>query len=74
VFIKGLFLNSRYLKYHINGLDIEVSEEEAKAQLIQAIEDFVKENITLAAKQIALTAIEKIRDEDVILTYGWYVT
>ena len=38
---------------------------------LSAIDEYVRVNITLAAKQIAITARKKIRDGDVILTYGW---
>lgn len=50
---------------------MNLSDEEAKEKLCNDIDDFVLENIELAAKQIAITANDKIRDDDVILTYGW---
>ena len=60
----------RFLKARINGLEPGLSDAEAKEILLEAIESFVHENVVLAAKQIAITAREKIRDGDVILTYG----
>lgn len=45
-------------------------EEEAKASIIDKINEFINTRITLAAKEIAKNAITKIRDGDVILTYG----
>jgi translation initiation factor eIF-2B subunit delta len=60
----------RFLKSKINSLQPGVSDEEAKEELCRAIDDFV-DCIALAGTQIAITAGEKIRDGDVILTYGW---
>lgn len=48
-------------------------EEEAKASIIDKINEFINTRITLAAKEIAKNAITKIRDGDVILTYGRFV-
>lgn len=61
----------RFLKSKITTLDPKMADEDAKTSLIEAIDEFVLHNIELAAKQIALTANLKIRDGDVILTYGW---
>lgn len=61
----------RFLKARINGLEPGLADQEAKEILLEAIESFVHENVVLAAKQIAITAREKIRDGDVILTYGY---
>jgi len=48
-----------------------LSDADAKQLLIESIDSFAHENIQLAAKQIAFTAIAKIKDGDVILTHGW---
>eukprot|EP00903_Cladosiphon_okamuranus_P015657 g14459.t1 len=45
-------------------------EEEAKASIIDKINEFINTRITLAANEIAKNAITKIREGDVILTYG----
>lgn len=45
-------------------------EEEAKASIVDKINEFINTRITLAANEIAKNAITKIRDGDVILTYG----
>ncbi|CAM9989821.1 unnamed protein product [Ectocarpus sp. 12 AP-2014] len=45
-------------------------EEEAKASIADKINEFINTRITLAANEIAKNAITKIRDGDVILTYG----
>jgi translation initiation factor 2B subunit (eIF-2B alpha/beta/delta family) len=58
----------------ITGLSPSLSDEEAKRQLVEAVDAFAYENIELAAKQISITAVKKIKDGDVILTYGWYGT
>eukprot|EP00096_Caligus_rogercresseyi_P011459 TRINITY_DN4504_c0_g1_i2.p2 TRINITY_DN4504_c0_g1~~TRINITY_DN4504_c0_g1_i2.p2 ORF type:complete len:688 (-),score=226.62 TRINITY_DN4504_c0_g1_i2:2154-4217(-) len=61
----------RYVRSKIMKLDeVSISDEEAKEQLLEDIDDFVLVNIVLASKQICLTAREKIKDGDVILTYG----
>ena len=61
----------RYVKSRINAIPNGTSEIEAKKELIELIDEYVHLNIVLAAKQIAITACEKICDGDVILTYGW---
>lgn len=60
----------RFLKGKINGVKSSERDEDAKAMLQEAINVYVHHNIVLAAEQIAITACEKIRDGDVILTYG----
>ncbi len=55
----------------INSLDPKLPDGEAKQFLVSSIDKFVHENIILAAQQISITANAKIRDGDVILTYGW---
>ena len=60
----------RWLKLEINDVDIETPEERAKADLCEAIDNFIRERITVADEVIAATAINKIRDGDVILTFA----
>ncbi|GMY24429.1 probable translation initiation factor eIF-2B subunit delta [Fagus crenata] len=59
------FLNSRIAK-----LPLTLSESEAKASLQSDIEQFINEKIILADKVIVKHAVTKIRDGDVLLTYG----
>ncbi|CAM9138621.1 unnamed protein product [Discosporangium mesarthrocarpum] len=47
-----------------------LNEEEAKAGIIDKINEFINTRITLAAAEIGKNAITKIRDGDVILTFG----
>ncbi|KAH0555931.1 hypothetical protein GP486_006127 [Trichoglossum hirsutum] len=60
----------RWLKLQITDIDIDTPESEAKAQLCDAVDNFIREKITLADKVIASSAGEKIRNGDVILTYA----
>ena len=53
-------------------MDSGVSDDDAKSKLCEAIDEFCK-HVELAPESIAKTASEKIRDGDVILTYGWSV-
>ena len=62
----------RFLKAKIRKVEAGTPEAEAKEALVESIERFVHD-IHLSAVQISITACEKIRDGDVILTYGWYV-
>ena len=61
----------RFLKSKINAIPTGTPDKEAKEMLIETITEYIQHNIVLAAEQIAITACEKIRDGDVILTYGW---
>lgn len=45
-------------------------EAAAKATIIDKINDFIQTRITLAATEIRKNAITKIREGDVILTFG----
>ena len=48
-----------------------IPEKEAKEILVESIDEYIHHNIDLAAEQIANFSCEKIRDGDVLLTYGW---
>jgi translation initiation factor eIF-2B subunit delta len=61
----------RFLKARINGIKSGTSDKEAKQVLVEDLDEYVHHNIVLAAEQIAITACDKIREGDVILTYGW---
>ncbi|XP_014514302.1 translation initiation factor eIF-2B subunit delta isoform X1 [Vigna radiata var. radiata] len=60
----------RFLKSRIAKLPLTLSESEAKASLHSDIERFISEKIILANKVIVKHAVTKIRDGDVLLTYG----
>ncbi|XP_037492112.1 translation initiation factor eIF-2B subunit delta isoform X2 [Jatropha curcas] len=60
----------RFLKNRIAKLPLTLSESEAKAALISDIDRFINEKIILADRVIVKHAVTKIRDGDVLLTYG----
>ncbi|XP_057967349.1 uncharacterized protein LOC131157309 [Malania oleifera] len=60
----------RFLKSRIAKLPLTLSESEAKATLQSDIDRFINEKIILADKVIVRHAVTKIRDGDVLLTYG----
>jgi len=60
----------RFLKNRIAKLPLALSESEAKASLQSDIDHFINEKIIVAGKVIVSHAVTKIRDDDVLLTYG----
>ncbi|XP_022895564.1 probable translation initiation factor eIF-2B subunit delta [Olea europaea var. sylvestris] len=60
----------KFLKTRINKLALNLSESEAKASILSDIDRFINEKIILAGKVIVKHAVTKIRDGDVLLTYG----
>ncbi|XP_065854348.1 uncharacterized protein [Euphorbia lathyris] len=60
----------RFLKNRIAKLPLTLSELEAKTTLQADIDCFINEKILLADKVIVRHAVTKIRDGDVLLTYG----
>ncbi|KAJ0105340.1 hypothetical protein Patl1_19042 [Pistacia atlantica] len=60
----------RFLKSHIAKLPLTLLESEAKASLYNDIDRFINEKIILADKVIVRHAATKVRDGDVLLTYG----
>ncbi|XP_068334689.1 uncharacterized protein [Pyrus communis] len=60
----------RFLKSRIAKLPLTMTESEAKASLQSDVERFISEKIILADKVIVKHAVSKIRDGDVLLTYG----
>ncbi|CAN8232986.1 unnamed protein product [Cochlearia groenlandica] len=60
----------RFVKNRIAKLPITLSESEAKASVQSDIELFINEKIIMADKVIVKHAVSKIRDGDVLLTYG----
>jgi len=60
----------RFLKSQIAKLHLTLSESESKTSLQSDIERFIYEKIIHADKVIVEHAVTKIRDGDVLLTYG----
>ncbi|KAF8399179.1 hypothetical protein HHK36_015044 [Tetracentron sinense] len=60
----------RFLKSRIAKLPLTLSELDAKATLWSDIDRFINEKIILADKVIVRHAVTKIRDGDILLTYG----
>lgn len=60
----------RWLKLEISNIDIDVPEADAKAQLCESIDNFIRERITVADQVISDSAGGKIKDGDVILTFA----
>lgn len=60
----------RFQKSRIAKLPLTLSETEAKAALCNDIDRFINEKIILADKVIVRHAATKVRDGDVLLTYG----
>lgn len=60
----------RFIKSQVNKFDIDTPEDEAKETLLEAIDLFINERITLAEFLIARNAAALINEQDVVLTYG----
>jgi translation initiation factor eIF-2B subunit delta len=60
----------KYLKHEITKIEEDVSEDETKARLIEAIDKFIQERIVLAQRVISESIRTKIQDDDVILVHG----
>ncbi|ETN42171.1 uncharacterized protein HMPREF1541_04112 [Cyphellophora europaea CBS 101466] len=60
----------RWLKKLISALDPDLAETEAKKYLNSAIDNYLREKITLADEVIAQNAGQRIDNGDTILTYG----
>lgn len=60
----------RFLKARIANLPLTLSDSDAKASVCSDIDHFINEKIILADKVIVVHAVTKIRDGDVLLTYG----
>jgi len=65
---QGSFI--KFAKTQISKLDRALSESEAKAQLLEKIDDYRREKIVLAGEGIMEKAKDKIKDGDVIMTYS----
>ena len=60
----------RWLKVKVSEIDPDTSEDTARVDLCQDIDNFIKERITVADQVIADFTYSKIQDGDVILTYA----
>lgn len=60
----------RWLKLEVSKVDISVPDAEAKKDLCDAIDVFIRERVTFADQVIARSAADKIKDGDVIMTYA----
>lgn len=60
----------RWLKQVISKISIDITEQEAKDQLIEVIDNFIRERIDVADQVIVDSAADNIEDGDVVLTYG----
>ncbi|KAI9816774.1 MAG: hypothetical protein M1827_001419 [Pycnora praestabilis] len=60
----------RWLKLEISKVDPDTPEAEAKEQLCDAIDNFIRERITVADQVISSSAGEKIKSGDVVLTFA----
>jgi len=60
----------RYVKKEITTLGIDIPDEEAKLSLINGIDRYIRERITVADQAIVGHGLEKIRNGDIILTYA----
>ncbi|KAK3326516.1 hypothetical protein B0H66DRAFT_513046 [Apodospora peruviana] len=60
----------RLLKAKVNKFDINTPEDEAKEGLLEEIDNFIRERISLAEFVIARNASQLIQEHSVVLTYG----
>lgn len=60
----------RLLKAQVNKFDINTPQDEAKEGLLESIDLFIRERISLAEFVIARNASQLVQDDDVVLTYG----
>lgn len=60
----------RWLKLEISTVSIDIPEHTAKKLLIEKIDNYIREKITIADQAIVATAVEKIVDGDVIVTFA----
>ncbi|KAI9507708.1 IF-2B-domain-containing protein [Russula earlei] len=60
----------RQLKMEISGSDIDLPEQDAKDALCGKIDNYIRDRIIIADQVIQETAMRKIHDGDVVLTYA----
>ena len=59
-----------WLKRRAHDVDVAAPEPQAKAALLAAVDDFVRERFTAAAQAIAASAAARIADGDRVATFG----
>ncbi|KAL9631464.1 MAG: hypothetical protein Q9204_004219 [Flavoplaca sp. TL-2023a] len=60
----------RWLKLTISTIDPDTPEHQAKTKLSSAIDNFIRERITVAGQVIAGSASSRIQDGDIIITFA----
>ena len=60
----------RWLKVEISNVDVSTPESQAKADLCDSIDTYVREKVTVADQVIANKANDKIEDGDIIMTFA----
>ncbi|KAF9055050.1 IF-2B-domain-containing protein [Hymenopellis radicata] len=60
----------RQLKLEISGSDIDLPEQDAKDELCQTIDNYIRDRIIIADEVIQDLAGKKIKDGDVVLTFS----
>ena len=60
----------RWLKLEISTISIDIPDHAAKKLLLEKIDNYIREKITIADHAIVATAVEKIVDGDVIVTFA----
>lgn len=60
----------RWLKVEISNVDVSTPESQAKSDLCDSIDTYVREKVTVADQVIANKANDKIEEGDVIMTFA----
>ena len=60
----------RWLKVVISNVDVSTPESQAKSELCDLIDNYIREKVTVADQVIANKANDKIEDGDVIMTFA----
>lgn len=60
----------RWLKLQISKIDPELSDDDAKKRLAEAVDSFVREKVTIADGVIVESAADEVEDGDVVVTYA----
>jgi translation initiation factor eIF-2B subunit delta len=63
----------KFIKYQISLLDVDMTDEDAKIEMCNIIDNFIQEKIVLGGKVIIDQMIDnqKLKSGDVILTFGY---
>lgn len=60
----------RWLKVEISNVDVSTPESQAKSDLCDSLDTYIREKITVADQVIANKANDKIEDGDIIMTFA----